>query len=132
LRCLKIGSSPSIIKRGDEVIQIESNNLPIGIIEHVEMEAVAEKLKPDDLLIMMSDGVFDGPKQVKNNDAWLHRKVQEMKTDDPQEIADLLLEEVIRSEMGLIRDDMTVVVAKVKRHRPQWATFPVFPRQASS
>ena len=89
LRCLKIGSSPSFIKRGNEVIQIESNNLPIGIIEHVDLETVTERLQSDDLLIMMSDGIFDGPKQVKNNDLWLNRKIRELKTDDPQEIADL-------------------------------------------
>ena len=130
LRSLKIGSSPSFIKRGREVIQIASNNLPIGIIEHVELETVTEQLQAGDLLIMMSDGIFEGPKHVINNDLWLHRKIKDMKTDDPQEIADLLLEEVIRSEMGVIRDDMTVVVAKVKRHRPKWATFSVFQSEA--
>ena len=130
LRSLKIGSSPSFIKRGREVIQIAANNLPIGIIEHVELETVTEQLQAGDLLIMMSDGIFEGPKHVINNDLWLHRKIKDMKTDDPQEIADLLLEEVIRSEMGVIRDDMTVVVAKVKRHRPKWATFSVFQSEA--
>ena len=131
LRCLKIGSAPSFIKRGDELIQIDANSLPIGIIEHVELEAITETMQPGDLLIMMSDGVFDGPKQVKNSEVWLQRKMKELKTDDPQEIADLLLEEVIRSDMGVIRDDMTVVVAKVKRHRPKWATIPVFQREAT-
>ena len=131
LRCLKIGSSPSFIKRGNEVIQIEANNLPIGIIEHVDLETVTDRLQSGDLFIMMSDGIFEGPKHVVNNDVWLHRKIKDLKTDDPQEVADLLLEEVIRSEMGVIRDDMTVVVAKIKRHRPKWATFPVFYTEAN-
>lgn len=125
LRFLKIGSSPSFIKRGDEVIQLSGNNLPIGIIEHVELDTVSTTLKCDDILVMMSDGLFDGPKHVVNNDLWLERKIKEMKTDDPQEIADLLLEEVIRGELGVIHDDITVVVAKVTRKNPQWATFSV-------
>src|SRR5690625_7597367 len=77
---LKSSSTPSFIKRGNEIIQIEANNLPIGIIEHVEMDTVSKKLKPEDIIIMMSDGVFDGPKHIKNNDVWLKHKIQNLKT----------------------------------------------------
>lgn len=124
LRCLKIGSSPSYIKRGKEIIPIEGNNLPIGIIEQVELETVKDTLKSGDILIMMSDGIFDGPKEIKNSEIWLRRKIQNLQTDHPQEIADVLLEEVIRGELGVIRDDMTVVVAKVTKYKPKWASIP--------
>ena len=50
---------------------------------------------------MMSDGVFEGPKHVENYDLWMKRKIKELETDDPQEIADLIMEEVIRSRSGL-------------------------------
>src|SRR5690625_7558387 len=78
------------------------------------MDTVSKKLKPEDIIIMMSDGVFDGPKHIKNNDVWLKHKIQNLKTSEPQEIADLLLEEVIREESGEIYDDMTIVVAKIR------------------
>src|SRR5690625_588071 len=130
VRFLKISSTPSFIKRGNEIIQIEANNLPIGIIEHVEMDTVSKKLKPEDIIIMMSDGVFDGPKHIKNNDVWLKHKIQNLKTSEPQEIADLLLEEVIREESGEIYDDMTIVVAKIKKHKPKWTSIPVFHDEA--
>lgn len=125
LRFLKIGSSPSFIKRGNEVIQLAGNNLPIGIIEHVELDTVSTTLKAGDVLVMMSDGLFDGPKHVVHNDIWLERKIREMETDEPQEIADLLLEEFVRGELGVIHDDITVVVAKITHQKPQWATFSV-------
>src|SRR5690625_1366806 len=131
LRCLKIGSAPSFIKRGKEFIRIHANNLPIGIVEHVELELVSEKLKPGDMLIMMSDGVYDGPRYVKNNERWLERKITQMKTSDPQEIADLLLEEIIRTEHGIIRDDMTVIVAKIDTFTPEWATIPYLRDEAT-
>lgn len=130
VRFLKIGSSPSFIKRGDEVIQVEASNLPIGIIEHVDLDTVNHTLMSGDILIMMSDGVFDGPKEVVNNDIWLKRKIAQLKTNDPQAIADLLLEEVVRSERGLIQDDMTVVVAKINKHTPKWSQIPVLYDQA--
>ncbi|GLO64288.1 MULTISPECIES: stage II sporulation protein E [Oceanobacillus] len=123
---VKIGSTPSFIRRGANMFKIEASNLPIGIIKEFDVEIVKEQLLPDDLLIMMSDGIFDGPQHVENIDIWLKRKIKEMDTDDPQEIADLLLEEVIRTRSGEIIDDMTVLVAKVKKNTPQWTSIPIY------
>ncbi|NNU85139.1 stage II sporulation protein E [Geobacillus sp. BMUD] len=123
---LKIGSTPSFIKRGDKVMKVEASNLPMGIIKEVEFDVVTEQLKSGDLLIMMSDGVFEGPMNVENHDVWMKRKIQELKTNDPQEVADLIMEEVIRQCGGKIEDDMTVVVAKVRHNTPKWATIPAY------
>ncbi|MFZ7943186.1 MULTISPECIES: stage II sporulation protein E [Bacillaceae] len=127
---LKIGSTPSFIKRGNKVIKIQASNLPIGILQEFEVDVVSEQLKAGDLLIMMSDGVFEGPKHVENYDLWMKRKVQELETDDPQEVADLIMEDVIRSRSGLIEDDMTVTVAKIKHNTPKWASIPVYKKRA--
>ncbi|MFD2216972.1 stage II sporulation protein E [Metabacillus endolithicus] len=122
---LKIGSTPSFIKRGDKIIKIQASNLPMGIIEDFDVDVVGEKLKAGDLLIMMSDGIFEGPKHVENYDLWMKRKISEMKTTDPQEIADLIMEEVIRTRSGKIEDDMTVVVSSIEHNTPKWASIPV-------
>lgn len=130
VRFLKIGSTPSFVKRGNQLIKIEASNLPMGIIREFDVDIVNEQLKAEDILIMMSDGIFEGPKHVENIDLWLKRKIREMETDNPQEIADLLLEEVIRTRSGEIEDDMTVLVAKVKKNIPEWATFPIYQTKA--
>lgn len=122
---LKIGSTPSFIKRGDRIIKIQASNLPMGILQEFEVDVVSQQLKAGDLLIMMSDGVFEGPKHVENYDLWMKRKIQELETNDPQEVADLIMEEVIRSRSGLIEDDMTVTVAKIKHNTPKWASIPI-------
>ncbi|WP_442597390.1 stage II sporulation protein E [Neobacillus sp. D3-1R] len=126
---LKIGSTPSFIKRAGKVTKIQASNLPMGIIQEFEVDVVSEQLKAGDLLIMMSDGVFEGPKHVENFDLWMKRKITEIQTNDPQEIADLIMEEVIRSRAGSIEDDMTVMVAKIKHNTPKWATIPVQKRK---
>lgn len=126
---LKIGSTPSFIKRGGKVNKIQASNLPMGIIQEFEVDVVSEQLKAGDLLIMMSDGVFEGPKHVENFDLWMKRKITELQTNDPQEVADLIMEEVIRSRAGSIEDDMTVVVAKINHNTPKWATIPVQKRK---
>ncbi|MBP1970382.1 stage II sporulation protein E [Virgibacillus natechei] len=130
VRFLKIGSTPSFVKRGEKMLKIEASNLPMGIVQEFDVDIVNEQLISNDLLIMMSDGIFDGPKHVENADVWVKRKIREMTTEDPQEIADLLLEEVIRTRSGEIKDDMTVLVAKVKKNTPKWAAVPVYQNKA--
>ncbi len=123
-RFLKIGSTPSFIKRNGKIIKVQASNLPMGILQEFEVDVVGEQLKAGDLLIMMSDGVFEGPKHVENYDLWMKRKISELETDDPQAIADLIMEEVIRSRGGSIEDDMTVVAAKIDHNIPKWASIP--------
>ena len=120
---LKTGSTPSFIKRGGEVITISANNLPIGILQDIEIELVRLQLMPGDTLIMITDGIYDAPGHAVNKELWLKRLIHEIQSDDPQEIADLLLEKVVRYHQGEINDDMTVVVASIRKYKPEWATF---------
>lgn len=106
-------------------MKVQASNLPMGILQEFDVDVVSEQLKAGDLLIMMSDGVFEGPKHVENFEIWMKRKIKELKTENPQEVADLIMEEVIRSRLGLIEDDMTVLVAKIDHNIPKWASIPV-------
>lgn len=120
---MKIGSTPSFIKRGNEVIPISANNLPVGILQDIDIDLIRVQLLPGDTLIMMTDGIYDAPGHAVNKELWMKRVIQEIRTDNPQEIADALLDTVVRYHKGDIVDDMTVVVAKVDKHQPEWATF---------
>ena len=120
---MKIGSTPSFIKRGKEVIPITANNLPIGIIQDIDVDFVSMQLQPGDTLIMMSDGIYDAPGYAVNKEMWMKRIIGEMSTENPQEMADALLETVVRYHEGDIVDDMTVLVARIDKHLPEWATF---------
>lgn len=107
-------------------MKIEASNLPMGMLQQdFDVDVVSEQLKAGDLLIMMSDGAFEGPKHVENYDVWMKRKIKELQTDDPQEVADLLMEEVIRSSSGMIDDDMTIVVSTIKHNIPKWSSIPI-------
>lgn len=128
---VKIGSTPSFIKRGNEVITISANNLPAGIIQDIDVDLITIQLLPGDLLIMMTDGIYDAPEQTINQELWMKRIIRELDTYEPQHIADVLLETVVRYRRGLIHDDMTVVVARIDRMNPEWAAFR-WPNKAKS
>ncbi|HLR15979.1 MAG TPA: stage II sporulation protein E [Bacillota bacterium] len=125
VRFLKIGSTPSFIKRGGEMIDVEASNLPMGMIEEFDVDIVKEQLRAGDYICMMSDGIFDGPQHVKNPDAWVRQKIQSIDAKEPQSIADVLLEEVIRTRSGDINDDMTVLIAKISKNTPMWSSIPI-------
>jgi stage II sporulation protein E len=121
-RFMKIGSTPSFIKRGKQVHVLSAANPPIGILKEIEVEPVEMELKPGDLVIMMTDGVYDAV-NAANKDAWMMRLISEIDTKDPQHFADLLLEKTVRHREGRIHDDMTVVISRVEHHTPEWSTI---------
>lgn len=120
---LKVGSAPSFVKRGKTVRSIRGANVPIGILQDIEVQSIHEQFLDGDLLILMSDGVYDAPNQSHDHDEWLRRQISRLETDDPQAVADTLLESVIRLNEGDIHDDMTVVVARVTASQPEWASI---------
>ncbi|SFS86394.1 stage II sporulation protein E [Marininema halotolerans] len=122
-RFLKIGSTPGFIKRGNEVIGVSAGNPPLGILRNIEVDALDMELMPGDLLIMVTDGIYDAPRFMSNREAHLKRLIADIDTKDPQGFADCLLEKVVRHHEGEIDDDMTVLVARVERHVPEWATI---------
>lgn len=120
---MKIGSTPSFIKRGAEVIPVMANNLPVGIIKDLDVDLVGMKLQPGDILIMMTDGIYDAPGHAVNKELWMKRVIREIECEEPQAFADCLLETMVRHQSGEIFDDMTIIVARVNRYKPEWASF---------
>ncbi|MFE4714543.1 stage II sporulation protein E [Paenibacillus sp. NPDC056722] len=120
---MKIASAPSFIRRGSEVIPVTASNLPIGIIQDMEVDLVTLQLHPGDILIMMTDGIYDAPGYAVNKEIWMKRMIQELEGDDPQDMADTLLEKVIRYQGNEIHDDMTIVVSRIDHYHPEWSSL---------
>jgi stage II sporulation protein E len=112
---IKIGSAPSFLKRNNEIKVINLNSLPIGILNNIEFYSIKQQLQDDDLIVMISDGVLDARRDLINKEEWVKQTLQRIDYNDPQQIADYILERAARYSGGRIEDDMTVIVAKVKR-----------------
>ncbi|MBJ8019952.1 SpoIIE family protein phosphatase, partial [Bacillus cereus group sp. N34] len=63
-------------KRGNNILKIEASNLPMGMIEDVEVDGGCEQLKTGYLLIMMSDGIFEGAQHGENHELLIKRKIK--------------------------------------------------------
>ena len=67
-----------------------------------------------DILVMCSDGILDSSEEYTNKELWLKFMLEEIETEDVQKIADIILQEAIDNNYGIPKDDMTVIVLKVK------------------
>jgi len=110
LEFIKIGAVPSFIKRRTQVQVVKAKTLPVGIFQQVEAESFAYPVQVGDLIINMSDGVFeviDG-----NIEDWC-RVIKALPQDEPQVIANYLIELARKTLKGKINDDLTVLVARI-------------------
>lgn len=109
---VKIGAAPSFIKRGRDVISINSKNLPFGLVDEVDVEVIREVLRPGDILINVSDGILDIDKSNSGESTWIEDYLKTINSD-PRELSEKVLERAKKLSNGTIKDDMTVVVSKV-------------------
>lgn len=124
-RFMKIASTPGFIKRNKKVITLHSSNPPIGILNEIEIDSIEMPLEAGDMLILMTDGIYDAPRHLPNKELIIQRLISQISTKDPQVFADALLEKVIQSHGGKIQDDMTVIVAKIENYASEWSTVQV-------
>ena len=66
------------------------------------------------MIVICSDGILESSTEYTNKELWLKFLLEDIETQDVQKIADLILQEAIDNNYGVKKDDMTVIVAKVK------------------
>ena len=108
-RFVKVGSASSYIKRQHLVDRISSGNLPLGIFQRPDMEAVGRTLMDGDYIVMVSDGVLDALSQGIGEDM-LSELIGSTNLENPGEMANAILNFCIHQCKGHIRDDMTILV----------------------
>lgn len=111
-RFVKVGSASTYIKRQHLVDRISSGNLPLGVFQKPDMEAVGRTLMDGDYIIMVSDGVLDALSQGIGEDM-LPELIGSTDLENPGEMANAILNFCIHQCRGHIRDDMTVLVTGI-------------------
>ena len=114
---IKSGCCPTYIKNKRKVQVIKSLALPAGVIQNVSKDVFDRDIENGDILVMCSDGILDSNVEYKNKELWVKYMMEDLETNNPKKIADILLREAIDNNFGKVKDDMSVVVCKFIRQQ---------------
>ncbi|HWT26532.1 MAG TPA: stage II sporulation protein E [Mobilitalea sp.] len=107
---IKIGAASAFIKRDNWVETISSTTLPIGMFGNVDYDTVTKKLYDGDIVILVTDGVLDSI-QEENKEGFMEKLLMEIKSSNPQEIANRILDRTLTQTNYVPMDDMSVITA---------------------
>ncbi|MGN0514485.1 MAG: SpoIIE family protein phosphatase [Lachnospiraceae bacterium] len=115
---MKMGAAATFIKRKDWVEVIQSETLPIGVLNHVDFDCTMKKMYDGDYVIMVSDGVLD-ELPVIAKEKMLMEIISKIQTKNPQSIAEEIINKVLTrgNDEGEPNDDMTVLVMGIFSRR---------------
>ncbi len=106
---IKMASPCSFIISSDEVKKIESGALPLGIVEKFNPVTKKMVITSGANVVLFSDGVSDS----FASDTVLEDFLKTCYSQNPQTIADKILEQALANNDGRARDDMCVLVVKI-------------------
>ncbi len=106
---VKTCAAPSFLIRDATVYPIEMGALPIGVVDDVQPAQLKRRIKPNDCIVMMSDGVSDAL-QGENVQQIIQKALYE---PDESRAANALVEFAQR-KLGNMHDDMTAVVLRIE------------------
>ena len=108
---IKIGAANSYIKSGNELKNISSTSLPAGIVDNAEPDFSVYFAKHSDYIILATDGVTDT--LTAAGDEAFKEFLNSFGETTAQKLADAIMLEAIRLSGGRVKDDMTVLCARI-------------------
>ncbi len=107
----KIGGATTFLKRGKYVEIISRGTLPLGIFQNIHVQTLQRQVRDGDYLVFMTDGVLDALEE--DSEEIMAETIRNIAEQNPQEMAEKLLQLVLKSCGGHILDDMTILVVGI-------------------
>lgn len=109
---IKFGAAPSFVLSGKDTYKINSNTLPAGLVENFEFKPDVSKIQKNDIIIMVSDGVFSEELDKEDQDKF----IEMLKNIDRSLSEDEILRNIDEYASNNLKynDDATIVVIKIK------------------
>lgn len=105
----KAGAAPTIVRRNGRSGRAESHSLPIGILKEVSFDRAGIRLKSEDILLLVSDGVtFDGTE-------WIRQELENWRDGGAQDLAEHICDCARRRCVNTRPDDITVMAAILEK-----------------
>ena len=105
---IKVGAPAGFIKREANIEMVEGSALPIGALENITPATCKTTISTKDIVILTTDGIVDAFEGYEN----LKEFISTTATNNPQTIAEAILNEALSLNNMSAKDDMTVLVAR--------------------
>lgn len=105
---IKVGSPFGLIRRENNIEVVEGGALPIGALDNISPSTFKTTISTKDIVIMATDGIVDMFETSENMIEFVSR----LATNNPQTIAEAILNEALHLSDMSAKDDMTVLVAR--------------------
>lgn len=100
---IKAGSPSTFLLRGDGMTRIDGSALPVGALETASYALAKKRLRPGDVIVLVTDGVSDALPDLPETIAAQSRL-------NVRRMADGILAAAVK---GGVRDDMSVLAARI-------------------
>ena len=115
LTSIKNGSCNTYIKNKNLVEKIESKQLPVGILDKIDLETKSRKLNDGDIILMCSDGLLESKSNSSKD--WIEEFLKNVNTNNVQKLSDLITAEAVDNSYGIVKDDISVIVLKIVKKK---------------
>ena len=118
--CWKAGCMSTYIVRKNEIFKLNSFSPPIGAMPQFYVEMGTHELKSNDMIFIVSDGIFSYDKSIKEQEDMLMRIILEL-IERKLPVRTLLYELMDRYEFHYpLTDDCTIIAMEVKHIEQNW------------
>ncbi|MDO4562347.1 MAG: SpoIIE family protein phosphatase [Clostridia bacterium] len=114
-KLFKSGGAATFTKRGSSVDAIYSTSLPGSALVGGKVEAFDIPSANGDFLVLITDGVIDCAADKAKNDDWLKNVLSSYSGSDAKRLCDMILERAKQMSGEELRDDITVIAAKISK-----------------
>lgn len=108
-KLVKAGSPATFVIHEGEIKKINFSSLPVGILNDVSASGEVFKLVPEDIVIMLSDGVTD------IGEDWVLDVLKKIKTEDLSEISKYIVSQAVKARSSERDDDITALAIKISK-----------------
>ncbi len=110
-RCdlLKAGAAPTLVRRSGRTGKAQSTSLPAGILRDISFDKATIRLRPGDILLLMSDGA------TTDGTDWICAELENWEGGSAQELSEKISLSAKRRRQDNHEDDITVMALIIEK-----------------
>ena len=112
---VKNGACPTFIKSKNKVEVVKAVSFPAGVLDKIDLVVYDKDIKAEDIIVMCSDGILESNTEYENKELWLKNLLENIESQEPEKMANIIMQEAIDNGLGIAKDDMTIIVAKLEQ-----------------